>query len=283
VKREKTVHYKVTPADIEEYREKGYWISPKLISDERIAELREEIERLFRGERDGHGWYFEEQPALPEDPRALHRVVNAWWVNDAIRGMVADAGLGEIAGRLMGVSGTRLWSDQAIVKPGIGGDAASDSGNIGWHQDAAYWHMSSNYDNMVTAWIALQDTDLPIGGMRTLAGSHKWGLVENSTAFFEKDLDSQRKAFSQSVNGEWIDEPCVLRAGEASFHHSLCFHGSGPNLTKDPRMSVIGHYMPDTTTFRATGKFMRVLHLLGPHPEPGMPLQEPAFPSVWTD
>ena len=66
------VEYEVTPQDIEDYRGKGYWISPQLIDEDRIQELREAVERLFRGERDGRGWYFDETGIKePEDPHAL--------------------------------------------------------------------------------------------------------------------------------------------------------------------------------------------------------------------
>ena len=60
--------------------------------------------------------------------------------------------------------------------------------NVGWHQDYGYWKASST-TNMITAWVALQDTDLSNGGMRTIVGSHKWGLVEGSDTFGERDLE----------------------------------------------------------------------------------------------
>ena len=60
-------------------------------------------------------------------------------------------------------------------------------GNIGWHQDYAHWQVSSS-TNMATMWIALQDTNLENGGMRTIVGSHKWGLQKNADTFHEKDL-----------------------------------------------------------------------------------------------
>lgn len=285
------INYEVTPADIEDYREKGYWISPKLIDDDRVRELRDAVDRLFKGERDGHGWYCKlEKIAIPDDPLALRSVSHAWWVNDAIYRAVTDAGLGKIAARLMGVGGARLWANLAMIKPGTDGESTSHSGNVRWHQDGAYWHVSSNFDNMVTAWIALQDTNLPNGAMRGLAGSHRWGLIEQNLtlseknrASGEKDLDSHREALQEFVKGEWIDEPFVLRAGEVSFHHSFCSHASGPNTTREPRMCVTGHYMPADTTFRSSGKFSGYLHLLGPRPEPGMPLREPAFPLVWAE
>lgn len=273
--------YIPTQQDVEVYSENGFWISPKLINDDRIARLREAMERLFRGEFDGYGSLFNGQLSLPEDPLALRRVVNSWWVNDEIREMVLDPGLGRIAAELMKVEGVRLWADQMIIKPGSGNNDATKSGNVGWHQDASYWNISSNQQNMITAWIALQDTDLPNGGMRTLKGSHKWGLIKESDKFFDTDLDGQREYFENEVGGEWIDEPCVLKAGQVSFHHSLCFHGSGKNLTNEPRLSVVGHYMPEGTKFTSPEKFQTLLPLLGPNPRPGQPLADPSFPKVY--
>jgi ectoine hydroxylase-related dioxygenase (phytanoyl-CoA dioxygenase family) len=275
--------YQVTPKDIAQYWERGYWISPKLIDDDRIARLRRAMDRLFAGAVDGHGWYFEGKLDLPQNPRALQRVINAWWVNDEIRDMILDPGLGKIAADLMKVPRARFWSDQAIIKPGDapGSNPGSEkAANIGWHQDKSYWHITST-DNMVTAWIALQDTDLSNGGMRTLVGSHRWGLIADSDKFYDPNLDGQREAFMSKIKGEWIDEPCILKAGQASFHHALTFHGSGPNLSKEPRLSVVGHYMPDGTTFVPTHRFQMVLRLLGPRPEPGMKIENKAFPLVY--
>src|SRR5439155_3593810 len=133
----------------------------------------------------------------------------------------------------MKVDRVRLWADQALIKPPAGKDSKTDAGDIGWHQDGAYWHITST-KNMITAWIALQDTDLSNGGMRTLVGSHKWGQIPDSDKFFDQDLDALRDKFSSKVNAPWIDEPCVLKAGQVSFHHALCFHGSGENRTKAP-------------------------------------------------
>jgi hypothetical protein len=271
--------YEVTPRDVAEYWERGYWISPKLIDDRRIARTRDALDRLFAGQRDGDGWYFEDGLGVPADPLALKRVINAWWVNDEIRDLVMDPMIGRIAGSLMRVGGVRLWADQALVKPGSGPSADTTAGNIGWHQDKSYWHISST-DNMITAWIALQDTDLTNGGMRTLVGSHKWNLVPGSDRFYDRDLGKLRDEFSSRV-GSWVDEPCILRAGQASFHHSLCFHASETNKTHAPRMAVVGHYIPDGTQFRSSGRYTILLRGLGPRPRAGQPFGDPAFPLVW--
>ncbi len=267
--------------DIEEFWENGYWISPKLINNDRISRLREAMERLFAGDFDGYGSLFDGPLTLPDDPLSLRRVVDSWWVNNEIRDMVIDPGLGRIAAELLKVDGVRLWADQAIIKPGSEDHEETTSGNVGWHQDASYWHISSTQKNMITAWIALQDTDLSNGGMRTLKGSQKWGLIEESDKFFDTNLDGQKEFFENRIGGEWIDEPCILKAGQASFHHSLCFHGSGKNLSSKPRFSVIGHYMPNGTKFTPSDKFQIFLPLLGPDPRPGQLLAEPSFPRVY--
>jgi ectoine hydroxylase-related dioxygenase (phytanoyl-CoA dioxygenase family) len=251
------------------------------LDDEGVVRLRQEVERLFAGEFDGHGSLFNGPLHLPGDPTALRRVINGWWVNDAIRTTVLDPGIGRIASVLMGADGVRLWADQVLVKPGAGSTRASASSNIGWHQDAAYWHINSHRQQMVTAWIALQKTDLANGGMRTLVGSHRWGLVEDSDRFYDADLDGQRREFEKRGFGPWIDEPCVLQPGQVSFHHSLCFHGSGANTTDASRVSIVGHYMPDGAVFTPSGRFQVFLPLMGPNPRAGTPLKDPCFPLVY--
>ena len=42
----------ITAEALTEYRERGYWVSPKLFSAEQIAKMREAQERMWRGEHD---------------------------------------------------------------------------------------------------------------------------------------------------------------------------------------------------------------------------------------
>ena len=41
--------------------------------------------------------------------------------------------------------------------------------------------------------------------MRTIVGSHQWGLTRDAETFHEKDLDALKDRFSG--RGEWLDEP----------------------------------------------------------------------------
>ena len=201
---------------VAEYRDRGYWRSPRLFDRETTALLRRAHERLWSGDFD-HPIPSQYGPPRDEpDAAAVRQQCNAFWLNDDIRAVTTSPLLGAIGARLMDVDEVRLWHDQAVTKPGVGaGGAAVTAGNIGWHQDYGHWQCSSS-TNMCTAWIALQDTDLGNGAMRTIVGSHRWGLLEDSANFGKKDLAGLKARLStQDISGAWIDEPCLLREGEA--------------------------------------------------------------------
>ncbi len=270
----------ITDDVIQEYWERGYWISPKLFDDDQIQRLRAAQDRLWAGDYD--------YPIPPQygvstvdlsSPK-VRQQCNAFWMSAEIRRAVTSPLLGEIGARLMGVDRVRLWHDQAIYKPGLGDGPSTNVGNIGWHQDYGYWQASST-TNMCTAWVALQDTDLTNGGMRTIVGSHKWGLIPESDGFGGKDLEQLAAKFSDKGTSAWIDEPCLLQAGQVSFHHCLTFHGSGPNRTDAPRLCVIAHMMPGDTVYRAGKQWHPNLVFLGPNAQDGQPFSGDYFPQMW--
>ncbi len=277
--------------DVNEYQERGYWRTPRLLEDSAIAMLRCALERTFREDFDRQLYPFDRVYQWDLNSPQLQKLNNAWWLNDDIRSVVMSPELGKIVARLMGTDEVRVWHDQAVWKPGVGPDAKDfKEANIGWHQDYAHWQVASS-QNMCTMWIALQDTDLRNGGMSTIIGSHKWGLVPDSDSFHDKDLDKLRQKYSRER--EWIEEPCFLKAGEASVHHCLCFHGSGPNLTHEPRLCLIIHYMPKGTYYRGRikpavpvgegrkGNRHANVPLLGPNAKPGTLFEGECFPRVW--
>lgn len=156
-----------------QYWECGYWISPKIFSDEQIARLRRAHERLW-------AYDFDHRNVQPQygihdtdvtSPR-LRQQLNGFWLNDEIRRGVTAPIIGKIAARLTRADSIYLWHDQVLYKPGTAGQPVTNVANVGWHQDYGYWKASST-TNMITAWVALQDTDLSNGGMRTIVGSHK--------------------------------------------------------------------------------------------------------------
>jgi hypothetical protein len=201
----------VNEAVFHEYWERGYWISPKLFSDEQITALRRAHERIWAHDFDHPN--VQPQYGIPEVDLAspkLRQQLNGFWLNDEVRKGVTSPLIGKIAARLMQKDSVYLWHDQVIYKPGTAGQPTTDQANVGWHQDYGYWKASST-TNMITAWVALQDTDLSNGGMRTIVGSHKWGLIEGSDTFGERDLEQLAEKYRARGGGPWRDEPCILR------------------------------------------------------------------------
>ncbi|OAB35099.1 phytanoyl-CoA dioxygenase [Paenibacillus macquariensis subsp. defensor] len=270
------IPYNITTADKERFDQDGYWISPKLLDDQTIERLRGAHERIWKKDYDGagmplHGFN------LSDNPFALRKFDNGWWINDEVRSVVTDPNVGQMAAELLKEDEIRLWHDQVIYKPGTSGQETK-AGNVGWHQDYGYWRASST-PNMVTVWIALQDTDLNNGGMMTILGSHKWGAVEGSDTFFEQDMTKLKQRFATR---DWVEEPCILKAGQASFHHGLTFHGSATNFTDQPRLSVVAHLMPGDTYYKEGRARHDNVRLLGPRPEFGQKFDNEFFPLLYS-
>lgn len=269
------ISYPITVKDKEKFDRDGYWISPKLIDDHTIGKLRQAHDRIWSKDYDGDGMPM--HPIhLPKNPLAIFKMSNGWWINDAVHETVTHPNLGGMAADLLGVNSIRLWHDQVINKPGTGGEE-TDSGNVGWHQDYGYWRCSGT-SNMMTVWIALQDTDVSNGCMHTILGSHKWGEVEGSDTFFEQDMSQLKEKFAKR---NWIEEPCIMKAGQASFHHALTFHGSGTNFTNKSRLSVVAHLMPGDTIYRKVKQRHDNVILLGPRPKDGQPFNNQYFPKLF--
>jgi ectoine hydroxylase-related dioxygenase (phytanoyl-CoA dioxygenase family) len=269
---------KITEEDKRRFEKDGYWISPKLVDDERIARLRRAQERIWASDFDGDGYPMKGNIGVL-DPHKVRKLDNGWWVNDEVRSIVCDPLIGELAADLLETDEIRLWHDQVIYKPGTG-DLETNVGNIGWHQDYGYWQAAST-SNMITAWIALQDTDLANGGMMTIVGSHRWGLIPESNTFFDQDLSGLRRKYEKEGR-EWNEEACMMKAGQVSFHHALTFHGSGPNRTHEPRLSIVAHLMPQGTAYRANVQYHPNVRQLGPRPKDGQLFDNEYFPVVFS-
>ena len=132
----------------------------------------------------------------------------------------------------------QVWWVQLLLKPP--GRAGAPGANVGWHQDRNYWQVWKGGSELFTAWVALSDVTPQAGPMRFVRGSHPWGLTGRSD-FYGQDHDAQRGEIPVPEGECWEEVPAILPPGGVSFHHCLTFHGSGPNLTAEPRRSFAIH------------------------------------------
>jgi non-heme Fe2+,alpha-ketoglutarate-dependent halogenase len=128
---------------------------------------------------------------------------------------------------------------EALIGPDILVHSASvfpkyprEPDHILWHQDGYYWGLSA--PRLVSAWVALTDSNVENGCMRVVAGTHKLAVLPHA-----KSRSEMNARLSLEVAVE-VDEAratnVVLDAGEMSLHHPYIIHGSNPNQTGEKRI-----------------------------------------------
>lgn len=236
----------ITDDDVKFYQDNGYWIGPKILSDDELVALREHHQAVVRGEYEtGREPHSRSIPA-GEPIDKIVKIDNSYYTDATLAKLALNPTVGKIATKLAGVRGMRLWHDQLLHKPP---QNETDAGAVGWHQDWHYWQCCQPV-NMLTAWVALVDVHEQNGCMEVVPESHKWGLQPESD-FFAQDLQALQASFEKSTGHEFKTTPCVLPAGSLSFHHCLTIHGSRPNLSNAPRLSLVLHLLPEGTRYNA--------------------------------
>ena len=229
--------------DVAFYREHGYYKSKKIFTDEEIDTALEGSERYYRGERDAslphkvNGW-------RPEDGNVLRKNDFASLQNRELTALVRKPILGAIAARLCGTQ-VRLWHDQLLYKPVSNPEKAV---NVGWHTDRKYWKMCTS-ENMLTAWIPFHDCDEKMGTITMIDQSLHWPDNTEELDFFSNDLAGLEKKF-KTEGSAVVRVPINLLKGEVSFHSCLTIHGSGPNLSTQPRRSIAVHLQDDANRYQ---------------------------------
>lgn len=263
----------MTPSiDLSFFQQNGFYLAPKLFDDDLIAQAREHLEMLRRREYEkGEEPLSNYQPS-GDAARGLDKIDNGWWADRVMESFATSPILGEVAAQLLGVPEIYLWHDQVLYKPPSSGAA----GNVGWHQDKGYWASASGTE-MVTAWVAFDDVDEENGCMRFVAGSHRWGLL-NESDFFNPDLEGQKNRMRLPGGAEWREVPAILPAGAVSFHHCMTLHGSGPNRSDRPRRSIAVHMMSGSTRLVKGNRHDNEKIFGG---EDGELYRGPRFPRLW--
>jgi hypothetical protein len=119
------------------------------------------------------------------------------------------------------------WSTNFFIKE------ANTPAFVSWHQDSTYWGLSS--PDVVTAWVALTESNERNGAMEVIPGTHLMDQVPHRDTFDDNNLVDVD--VSKAVR-------LTLRPGEMSLHHVRIVHGSPPNLSNDRRIGFAIRYIP---------------------------------------
>ena len=148
-----------------------------------------------------------------------------------------------------------VWSAALFIKE-------ADSPHIvSWHQDLTYWQL--NNDAEVTCWLAISDASKEAGCMKFVPESHQTSILPHNDTFAADNLLSRGQEIAVDVDEDSAVH-AALRAGEASLHHGLIFHSSGPNTTSDRRIGSAIRYI-SASMKQTTGDRPMVTQVSGYH------------------
>jgi ectoine hydroxylase-related dioxygenase (phytanoyl-CoA dioxygenase family) len=221
------------------YHEHGYLAGVKILNDEQIDALREELMALADPTHPGHELFYEFNANESADPaQVLFHALGAWRIEPGLHDLLWHPAFVVPAAQLLG-GPVRFWHDQIFYKP------AQHGGVVIWHQDYSYWTRTTPMAHL-SCWIGLDDSTRENGCVHYVPRSHRWQLLPRLS--FANDMDAVLDALTPAQRAEFKPVAIELKAGECSFHHPLMVHGSYANKTGRPRRAVVLNVFRDGVT-----------------------------------
>lgn len=209
---------KLSAAQLGQFHERGY-CAPIAVMAPALAEAyRERLERASQTDREAA------ERVLKMKSHLVFGCLDELMRNPAILDVVEDIVGPDIL----------VWSSSVFAKK------PASPHYVSWHQDLTYWGLDP--PNVVTAWLALTESNAANGCMRVVPGSHLRDVVDHRDTFAEHNLLSRGQEVAVEVDeAEAVD--LVLQPGEMSLHHVKIFHGSRPNASGRPRIGFAVRYV----------------------------------------
>ncbi len=211
----------VAAADVQFYRDHGYFVyGHPLLPAEKFRRLQAFFEGLLADLPEG------KRPEAMDVPHFAHPELFEWLLADEVLDFV-EAFIGpDIV----------LWSSHFISKP------PGDGKRVPWHEDSAYWAPRLSEQEVLTVWLAIDDSMRENGCMRVVADTHSHGFSDYV------GVDPETHVFGREIVPEQVDQSRIvdleLKAGQCHIHHAKTVHGSNANTSSRRRCGYTMRYMP---------------------------------------
>ncbi len=211
----------------QQFERDGYVVFRNVLDAELIQEASQHVE-----------WLQKKHPDLRPEHLG-HTLVrhDPFWLR-----LVSDDRLLDIAEQFIGPN-IALFASHYISKP------PGDGMPVLWHQDGSYWPLEPM--EVVTLWLAVDDSTPENGCMRVISGTH---TIELQQLIRRPDV---RSVLSSEIDPALVDESLavdvVLKAGDVSVHHPNLIHGSNANTSPQRRCGLTIRYIPTSTRITREG------------------------------
>lgn len=228
--------FRLTDEQVDFYFEHGYLAGLRLLTDEQVEALREELDELADPAHPRHQLFYEFHANESPDPsRVLFHALGAWRIAKGFHDLLWNPAFTMPAAQLLG-GPVRFWHDQLFCKPAFHG------GVVSWHQDYSYWTRTRPLAHL-SCWIGLDDSTRDNGCLHYVPGSHRWKLLP--VTGLAGDMNAIQTVLDEEQKRRFRPVAIELKAGEGSFHHPLMVHGSYENTTPRPRRAAIINVLRD--------------------------------------
>lgn len=234
-------HLLPTASDVQFYKEHGWYKTPIILDDRKIQNALRGAEEFYRGEIDNKELVHERiASGAGNVDGTLYNDEFVTLQKESLAALGFDQLVVATAAILAETNEIRLFADSLLTKkPSL--DHSLNT--VGWHSDKAYWPTCTS-DDMLTAWIPLQDCTLDMGPLFHIDESHHWREDDHLKKFFgfnNMDL-SGFCDYLKSSRPHTEEVPMLLKKGQVSFHNSHTIHASRSNLSKNDRVALAVHF-----------------------------------------
>lgn len=250
---EKEIALLPTDEEVMKYEQIGWYVSPIIISDELIETAKIGAERFYNGERD-HTLGDDSgiaNDSVDESATLLNNEFVSLQINE-FKELAFNPIIGAIAAKLARTDLIRYFADSLINKKP---SKPTKKGVIGWHSDKAYWPTCTS-DNMLTAWIPLQDVTIDMGSLMHIDESNHWKDEEELRQFFSfnnQDL-SIFEDYLKNNKPDHNRSTMLLKKGQVSFHNCNTIHSSSTNISEVNRMALAIHMQDGSNEYQKAYK-----------------------------
>lgn len=217
---------RLSPTQVAHFRSEGYLLpADPVLPDHDFRDLRDRFEAMLADWTARGG-----RPEAMDTPHFYHPELMRWLLHPAVLDLVEPLIGPDIV----------LFSSHFICKP------AGDGRRVPWHEDSAYWRGQWEPMDVVTIWLAIDDSDLGNGCMQVVPRTHHAGY----SAYGQL---SERAVFSTEITAGSFDATsavsCILRANHASLHHAKAIHGSAANTSDRRRCGYTMRFVSSAARF----------------------------------